>query len=276
MPYAYRLDGTLLSIENVHHSFDGKLVLRGVTASEQNIVRDDVGVQQGQVIGLLGPSGCGKTTLLRSIAGFLHPDVGRVLVGTKQEPTHRGKVGVVSQQYRIFNHRRVIGNLVYAGRRGGLTKAEAHAKAEMLLERFDLLPQKNFWPGQLSGGQRQRVAILQQIMAGHGLICMDEPFSGLDPDKLDKMIKLIREITSVDEHLTIVVVTHDIAAAVSVADHLWLMGHHQDDAGKQVPGATIVSIYDLIALDLAWQDNIRSLPQFRTIVDEITERFKTL
>jgi polar amino acid transport system ATP-binding protein/sulfate transport system ATP-binding protein len=292
MTAEYTVDGTILSVDNARISLGGRLIVRDAKVSIENIVRPNMA--QGQVVGLLGPSGAGKTTLVNGICGEYALDSGQILIrrkdveklpgyasmtkGEQLEPTRRGRVGIVSQNYRVFRHLTVLGNLLMAGHKAGLTKAEAKDKAEALLNQFDLLERKDFWPmsAQLSGGQRQRLAILQQIMVGHQIICMDEPVSGLDPRQKNKVIKLIRDITSVNELLTIIVITHDIASAVAVSDHLWLMGKDRDGEGRIIEGARILSVYDLIAMDLAWHENIQSMPQFRDLVSQITERFETL
>ncbi len=293
MHYPHTREGTLLGIEDVHVTLGGRLILKGVSATVENIVRMDV--KQGQVIGLVGPSGAGKTTLFRVIGGFLTADSGQVLVrkhGIESDPAYdslgdrdklvpvqKGMVGVVTQSYRVFRHLTVLGNLVRAGRKAGLTKAEATDKAKALLDRFGILDIQDRWPmsTQISGGQRQRVAIIQQIMVGHQTICMDEPFSGLDPRQKKNVMKWISELTSIDELLTFIVVTHDIGAAVAVSDHLWLMGKDHDPvSGKALDGARILSIYDLISMGLAWNENIQSMPEFRDLVNQVTERFDHL
>ena len=292
MALSYTTDGTILSIEDIGVTLGGRKILNQVKANCQNIIRTEC--LQGQVVGLLGPSGAGKTTLFQIIAGFLKPDGGEVLIRKigiedlpgfadlsdreRLEPTTQGKVGVVTQAYRVFRHLTVLQNLVIAGRKGGLSKADATKKAEELLDRFGILDRKDLWPmsSQISGGQRQRVAIIQQLMAGHMFLCMDEPFSGLDPAQKQNVIKLIREVTSHNELLTIIVVTHDVGAAIAVADQLWLMGKRSLETGVPLDGARIVGRYDLIEGGLAWHDDVQSTPEFRTMVEQITERFSRL
>jgi NitT/TauT family transport system ATP-binding protein len=283
--------GTVLSIRGATLKLGGKTILENITEDAKNIIRPDR--KQGQVLGLLGPSGIGKTTLFKAMSGVYKLDSGEILIHKRGienapnysqlseeetlEPARQGHVGVVTQSYRVFKHMTVLDNLVIAGRKAGLTKAEAREKAEALLDRFGILDRKDFWPmsSQISGGQRQRVAILQQLMAGHQIICMDEPVSGLDPNQKKRVIKLIQEVTSVDDWLTIVMVTHDIAAAVAVSDHLWLMGR-VDNKGVRTEGARVVSIYDLVGMGLAWHEDVQSMPDFRTLVGQISDRFDTL
>ena len=270
----------LLHVENISLSLgigsERRLILRDVDAEIRNVVRP--GMQQGQVVGFLGPSGIGKTQLFRIVAGFQQPDEGQVLVGTEQIVTSAGRIGVVSQNYLVLNHRTVFGNLAFAAMQGGLSKCEAADKANHYLEQFDMIGHRNRWPAELSGGQRQRLAILQQVLVGHQTICMDEPFSGLDVNQVHKVAQLISNLTSHDELLTIIVVTHDIGAALEVSDTLWLMGHEPnlEKPGEFLPGARIIAQSDLIAEGLAWDPDLRTNPKFRELEGIVTERFRTL
>ncbi len=270
----YELKEILLKIEGVSQTLGGRPILRDVNVEVHNIHRP--GLQQGQVVAFLGPSGMGKTRLFRLIAGLDEPDTGRVLVGPSQMPVRRGTVGVVAQQYPLFAHRTIMGNLKVAGRQAGLSKAESQAKALELLERFGLADQANKYPSQISGGQRQRVAIVQQIICSDSLLLMDEPFSGLDVAAVDRVIRLINEMAAADEHLTIIVVTHDIQAALEVADTLWVLGRERDAAGEPIPGAKIVKTYNLIEAGLAWRENITRDPAFVDLNEELRTLFHTL
>lgn len=276
---SYSLHEPLLTVENVNLWLgDGdrrRHILRNVDLSVLDIVRP--GLQQGQVKGLLGPSGIGKTQLFKILAGFQNPDSGTVKVGKEQIAPAPGRAGVVTQTSQVFMHRRVLSNLVVAGVQGGLTKEEATTMANEYLERFGLADVRDSWAGQLSGGQRQRLAILQQVMVGHELILMDEPYSGLDVNNVEKVSGLIKELTSTNEYLTIVVVTHDIGAAVAVADNLWLLGREKDEAsGEFLPGARIVGDFDLIKEGLAWNPDVRQNPRFLQIEAAITQLFKEI
>ncbi len=280
MDRAYTRNEMLINVQGVSLSLgEGKnrrLILREVNAEVRNIVRP--GLEQGQTVGFLGPSGIGKTQLFKTIAGFQKPDEGSVLVGVNQVPTAAGLIGVVSQYYRVLNHRTVLDNLIFAGKQGGLTKGEAKDKSQSYLEKFDLSNQRKNYPGRLSGGQRQRLAILQQIMLGHQTICMDEPFSGLDVNQVHKVATLLSELTSHNELLTIIVVTHDIGAAIEVSDTLWLMGQepNPEKPDEFLPGARIVDQCDLIAEGLAWDPAIRQNPKFLELESKVAERFRTL
>lgn len=262
--------GPLLTVRDVSLTLGGNRILRDVDAD----IVDWVG--HGQVVGLLGPSGIGKTQFLRILAGLQSPDKGTVLLGEKQEPTSRGKVGVVTQDYRVFVDRTVLSNLVVAGRQAGLSRAESRDKALDLLGRFGLGDRARFWPGQLSGGQRQRLAILQQAMCSEHFIIMDEPFSGLDPIATEAVCKLVKEYADAHELNTIIVISHDITATVNVSDTLWLMGCERDPEGKIVKGARIRKVYDLVEAGLAWREGISTTSEFAEFVRSIRAEFPNL
>jgi polar amino acid transport system ATP-binding protein/sulfate transport system ATP-binding protein len=272
--YSFQHKEPLVTIEGVSLNLGGRQILKNVSAAVRNIVRP--GLTQGQVVGFLGPSGIGKSQLCRIIAGLQEPDSGEVRVGVAQERVALGSVGRVSQNYELFEHRRVMDNLLIAGRT--LPVGAAREKARSLLERFGLADHAQAWPASLSGGQRQRIAIAQQLMRGTKLLLMDEPFTGLDPLSKDSVCELITEVAGLDEHFTIIIVAHDIGALVSVADTLWLLGRNRDEKNVVIPngGASIKKEYDLIERGLAWRKDIRLTTQFSDCVREVTKDFAIL
>ena len=228
------------------------------------------------MVGLLGPSGIGKTTLFRVLAGLDKPDTGQVLLGEEAKPVQRGMVGVVAQHYPLFAHRTVLGNLMVAGRQAGLSRRGGQGEGYGLPEALRHGGQGGHYPTQLSGGQRQRVAIAQQFMCSEHFLLLDEPFSGLDPMGIDRVSALLNEVACMHELNTIIVVTHDIAAALEVADTIWLMGRERDKEGKIIPGARIMESYNLIERGLAWRDGIATTPEFMLVMREIRARFPSL
>lgn len=272
--FEYTLREFILRVQNVNLTLGGHRILRDVNLEIRDIHRPDK--VTGQVVGLLGPSGIGKTRLFRILAGLDAPDSGQVLLGEKGEAVARGKVGVVAQHYPLFQHRTILSNLVVAGTLAGLSDAEANSRAEAFLKRFGLLDKAHRYPTELSGGQRQRIAIAQQFMGSDYLLLMDEPFSGLDPLAVDKVCGLIQEVAGLDTLNTIIVVTHDIAAAMAVSDTLWLMGRDRDEQGNVIPGARVIESINLIERGLAWRENITELPEFMALEAEIRRRFQTL
>jgi polar amino acid transport system ATP-binding protein/sulfate transport system ATP-binding protein len=271
---SYGLGKTLLKIDNVCLEYDGRPVLRNVNAEVRDI--SVPGRIQGQVVGFLGPSGCGKTSLFRIIAGLNPPTSGRVSVNGLDRPVRAGEVGVVAQSYPLFEHRTVLGNLILAAMQKEKNSNVAHDKVLAYLREFGLDDTFNLYPAQLSGGQRQRCAIIQQILCSEHFLLMDEPFSGLDLLMLEKTCELITKVADMDDLNTIIVVTHDVTAACSVADHLWLMGRESDSNGNKVPGSRIVKEYNLIERDLCWHPDIITATRFTDFVREVKEEFRRL
>ncbi len=270
-PYEYH--ETLLKLAGVSMRRGENLVLRDVDLEIKNLVRP--GMQQGQIVALVGPSGSGKTTLFRLLAGLDAPDSGTILVGPEQKPVARGTIGVVAQNYPLFGHRTVLGNLLVAGKQAGLQNAENRAKAAALLDRFGIAGQDAKYPAQLSGGQRQRAAIAQQFMCSEHFLLMDEPFSGLDILAQEAVIRFIQEMAAIDELMTFILVTHDISAALQVADTIWVLGREVEN-GKSVPGARIRANFNLVERGLAWRENITAMPEFLQVRQEIRALFPTL
>lgn len=270
---AYTEGPTLLKLENVCLNYGDKVILRNVNAEIKELIRTD---GKGQVVGFLGPSGIGKTQLFRIIAGLNAPTSGTVVLDGGKA-VHPGLVGVVAQNYPLFDNRTVYGNLMLAAiKKRCETKETAEDLVNGYLTEFDLEDRKHAYPAQLSGGQRQRCAILQQVLCGDHFILMDEPFSGLDMLMLEKTAKLIQKIANLDATNTIIFVTHDVTAAASIADHLWMLGRERDTEGKIIPGARIVETYDLVQRDLCWHPEILTDPRFMLFVGEIKERFRSL
>jgi ABC-type nitrate/sulfonate/bicarbonate transport system ATPase subunit len=272
MPYEKK--DTILRVENVGLQYGDKIILRDVDAEVRNIVRP--GCSQGQVICFLGPSGVGKTQLSRIIAGLNQPTSGRVLVGPQLEPVRKGMVGMVPQNYPLFEYATVADNLTIAGRQAGLAKGQIEEKGLALLNAFDLWSYRHYYPRHLSGGTRQRVAIIRQLICSDHYLIMDEPFSGLDLINKQRACELITKVSMLDELNTIIIVTHDVTEGMSVADTVWLMGYEQTPTGAYLPGARLIEEYDLAAADLCWHPDILVNPRFIEFVAQVKTRFRTL
>jgi ABC-type nitrate/sulfonate/bicarbonate transport system ATPase subunit len=264
---------SLLEVRDVSQRLGNNQILEKLSFEVKDRIRP--GQVTGQLIGLLGPSGVGKTRLLRLIAGLDRPDTG-VILGHKSQPLQAGTVGVVFQNYVLLRHRTVMANLIIAGVANGMKRGEAKDKASHLLERFGLADRGSFYPAQLSGGQRQRAAIAQQLVHNKAILLMDEPFSGLDPVALQEVIKLVTEVAHMQELNTIIIVTHDIRAAMLVSDTLLMLGRERTPEGKVIPGARIKHTYDMVELGMAWRDDLELDPRFATMERELIERFRAL
>jgi ABC-type nitrate/sulfonate/bicarbonate transport system ATPase subunit len=268
----YTLGQTLLSIKNVCLEFEGKQILRDVNAEIRDIIRP--GYTTGQIVGFLGPSGIGKTQLFRIIAGLNKPTSGQVEINESGRPAEAGEVGVVAQRYPLFPHRTVYSNLMLAATQKEKSEKLAKEKVMGYLNDFDLMDRRNLYPAQLSGGQKQRCAIIQQVLCSEHFLLLDEPFSGLDLFMLEKTCELLTRIANLHEFNTIIVVTHDITAAASISDHLWMMGRERDEQGGIIPGAKIMREYNLAQEDLCWKPNIITDPRFVNFVAQIKEDFR--
>lgn len=274
--YPYSYGKTLLKIENVCLNYGEHVILRNINAEIKDIVRPQH--VQGQVVGIVGPSGIGKTQLFRIISGLNKPTSGSVKLNGSNRSVAAGEVGVVFQNYPLLEHRTVFSNLMLAASKKHDDK-EANLKVMELLNLFELLRQKDLYPIQLSGGQRQRVSIAQQILCSNHFILMDEPFSGLDIVMEDKTLQFLQQVADMDDLNTLIITTHDISAAVSICDHIWMLGRDKDDKGNIVPGAYIKKVYDLIEGGLCWdqwQPNSQLKPAVAECIREIKQDFLML
>lgn len=205
--------GTTLTLRGLRHDFGGQTVLDGV----------DLSVPAGTVTALLGPSGCGKSTLLKAVAGLLHPQSGSIQFDdqfmcngtTFQPPEHRG-LGMVFQDYALWPHMTVAGNVGFPLRMRRITGAERDRRIREALALVGLDAHAQRKPAQLSGGQQQRVALARAIVAQPRVLLFDEPLSNLDRQLRES---LCRELGALLRHLgiTAIYVTHDHEEALALA-----------------------------------------------------------
>lgn len=187
----------------------------------------DLDVRSGEFLTLLGPSGSGKTTLLMVLAGFVRPDHGSVRFGEAEvvrAAPHKRDVGVVFQNYALFPHMTVAGNIAFPLRMRRVAKAEAARKVEQALELVQLPGFGTRRVTELSGGQRQRVALARAIVFEPRILLMDEPLSALDKQLRDRMQI---ELRSLHESLgmTTICVTHDQREALTMSDRVAVINH---------------------------------------------------
>lgn len=207
------------------------LVIEGLVTSFPGSVRPALAgisleVDAGSCTAVLGPSGSGKSTLLRSVAGLEVPDAGRVVLGGRDlapiRPEQRG-ISLVSQRPLLFPHLNVLDNVAFAATVRGVLRREARRDAAEFLEVVQLGGLGNRRATELSGGQQQRVALARALAARPGLLLLDEPFSALDPGLRASMHELLAEVRR-QLSPTLLLVTHDRDEAVTVAEHVALLG----------------------------------------------------
>ncbi|OBH74581.1 sulfate ABC transporter ATP-binding protein [Mycobacterium scrofulaceum] len=187
----------------------------------------DFVVPSGSLTALLGPSGSGKSTLLRAIAGLDQPDSGTITINgqdvTRIPPQRRG-IGFVFQHYAAFKHLTVRDNVAYGLKIRKRPKAEVKAKVDNLLEVVGLSGFQNRYPNQLSGGQRQRMALARALAVDPQVLLLDEPFGALDAKVREDLRAWLRRLHD-EVHVTTVLVTHDQAEALDVADRIAVLNH---------------------------------------------------
>lgn len=218
----------LLEMNHVRKEFDGQGVLRDISFS----------VEEGEVISIIGPSGSGKSTLLRCATMLETMDGGELIyMGEKAAGEQDGRCvyasravlkkmhsyfGLVFQNFNLFPHFNVMKNitdpLIHVDK---VPKKEAMERAERLLEQFGLADKKKAYPCQLSGGQQQRVSIARALAKQPKILFFDEPTSALDPELTVEVLKVIKELAK--EHMTMIIVTHEMQFAKEVSDRIIFM-----------------------------------------------------
>ncbi|HET7475716.1 MAG TPA: amino acid ABC transporter ATP-binding protein [Dermatophilaceae bacterium] len=219
----------LVEAVNVSKAFHGVDVLKGI----------DLAVSKGQVVCLLGPSGSGKTTFLRCVNQLETIDGGRIWVDgelmgyaerdgrlhrlhDKQIAAQRRGIGMVFQRWNLFPHKTALQNITEGPVQvNGEKKKAAAERARALLERVGLADRHAAYPSQLSGGQQQRIAIARALAMNPKLMLFDEPTSALDPELVGEVLAVMRELAN--SGMTMIVVTHEMAFAREVADHVVFM-----------------------------------------------------
>jgi ABC-type Fe3+/spermidine/putrescine transport system ATPase subunit len=186
-------------------------------------------VEPGAVVCLLGPSGCGKSTLLRVIAGLEHPDAGQVCFAGRpidHVPAHLRGFGLMFQDYALFPHRDVAGNVAFGLRMQNLPRAQIEARVAEMLALVGLEGYERRRVYELSGGERQRVALARSLAPSPRLLMLDEPLGALDRGLRERLLDELRAILT-RVGVTSIYVTHDQAEAFAIADWLVLMNAGQ-------------------------------------------------
>ncbi len=206
-----------LSIKNLSKHYEGKGALNDVSFD----------VIEGEFLSILGPSGCGKTTLLRILIGLLEANSGEVYLDGENithTPASKRHMGIVFQNYALFENMTVLGNVEYALKANKQTKATARQKALEMLEAMGLSEHINKKPCDLSGGQQQRVAIARTLVLSPEIILFDEPMSALD---VETRVALRRELKDIQKKFgtTMIYITHDQEEAFALSDRIMIMSN---------------------------------------------------
>ena len=195
---------SLLEVKNLKKSFDDNVVLKDISLN----------VEKGEVLCIIGPSGSGKSTLLRCITKLDHEDSGDI--------NFDGAFGRVFQDFNLFPHHSVLKNITNAPLKvQKRDKAEVLKSARELLKKMGLEDKEDAYPHELSGGQQQRVSIARALAMNPDILFFDEPTSALDPELTSEILVVIRDLAA--EHMTMVIVTHEMTFARNVADKIIFM-----------------------------------------------------
>ncbi|RZK38380.1 MAG: ABC transporter ATP-binding protein [Pedobacter sp.] len=249
---------TLLYIENLSVAYDDHVIIKDITLTEKDVVRDGI-EHTGQVIAFVGRSGRGKSTFFKAITGLVSCKTGKILIKDFEatEPNvakvvKEGNIGFVDQKYTLFRHKTVKQTLKFALRKTSLTETEKEAKIKEYIEKWGLDTCVDKYPNELSGGQRQRTAIIEQLFSSDQFIVMDEPFSGLDVGNIQEVKKSFELLSSTSDFNTVIFSTHDIELALELAQTIYVIGYPTINGKKENYG-TIVAKFDLRELGMAWE-----------------------
>jgi polar amino acid transport system ATP-binding protein len=210
----------VIEVINLKKEFKGVQVLKGVS----------INIPDGEKIAIIGPSGCGKSTFLRCLNCLEDPTSGSIFFDgvdiadmSVDINIHRQKMGMVFQQFNLFNNKTVLENITLAPLllKKYKTKEEANKIAFELLETIGLKDKANAYPSTLSGGQKQRVAIVRALAMDPKVLLFDEPTSALDPEMVKEVLELIKKVA--EKNITMIIVTHEMEFAKEVADRVIFM-----------------------------------------------------
>lgn len=209
----------MIKIKNLEKTYGDLKVLKGISTD----------IKEGEVISIIGPSGSGKSTFLRCINRLEEPTNGEIdiegknIVSPKVDINKiREKVGMVFQHFNLFPHKTVLENITIGPIKLKKTSQEEAEKiAISLLDKVGLAAKKDVYPNKLSGGQKQRVAIARALAMNPKIILFDEPTSALDPEMIGEVLEVMKDLAR--EGMTMIVVTHEMGFARTVANRVFFM-----------------------------------------------------
>lgn len=242
----------LENINMVYHTLEDE------TLAIKNLSMD---IHEGEIIGIVGPSGCGKSTLLSIVAGLIRPTSGRAMVNGELVTKPLKNIGYMFQKDQLFDWRNILNNVIIGLQIQGNLNEDSMTQAKDLLKNYGLEEFMYSYPYQLSGGMRQRVALIRTLLLQPDILLLDEPFSALDYQTRlaisDEVGLILRE-----NEKTAILVTHDIAEAISLCDRVIIMSKR--------PG----TIKDDIEIKLSCDEKrtpikLREAPEFRHYFNKI-------
>lgn len=203
------------NIEMIYHSLEG----------ETQAIKDiSLNISEGEIVGIVGPSGCGKSTLLSIIAGLIEPSSGSILINGEKVTKSSRNIGYMFQKDQLLEWRTILQNVVLGLEIQGNLNPKDYINAQKMLENYGLGDFVSSYPSQLSGGMRQRVALIRTLLLEPDLLLLDEPFSALD---YQTRLAIADEIGIIlkKERRTGILVTHDIAEAISLSDRVVILSN---------------------------------------------------
>jgi D-methionine transport system ATP-binding protein len=215
------MGGAFIAIENLRKIFHSQNkafeVLKGI----------DLSIEKGDIFGIVGFSGAGKSTLIRCLNRLETPDEGRIRIGDKEITSlnekelneYRQKIGIIFQQFNLFDSKTVFENVAFPLKVVGKTKDQIDLKVNELLEVVGLADKGSFYPGQLSGGQKQRVGIARALANDPDILLSDESTSALDPLTTLSVLDLLKDINK-KMGLTIIIITHELNVIRYTCNHM--------------------------------------------------------
>ena len=237
----------------IYHSLDGE------TEAIKSI---SLNIHKGEIVGIVGPSGCGKSTLLSVVAGLIKPSSGDVFINKEKVVSSSRNIGYMFQNDQLLEWRTILHNVMLGIEIQRKLSFETYKMAEEMLEKYGLGYFKNSYPSQLSGGMRQRAALIRTLLLEPDFLLLDEPFSALD---YQTRLAIADEIGIIlkKENKTGLLVTHDIAEAISLCDRIVILSNRP------------ATVKEIIKIDLTCPGNIKSplkcreAPEFRHYFNKI-------
>lgn len=218
----------LIELNDIGYSYHS---LQGETKALQNI---SFGVTEGEFLAVVGPSGCGKSTLLSIIAGLIRPETGTITVNNPDGSLHYPRIGYMLQHDHLFEWRTIYQNAILGLEINHMMTEERLAHVEQLFRDYELYPFKEKRPSELSGGMKQRAALIRTLALDPQLLLLDEPFSALDyQTRLMVSSDICRLIRAAGK--TMIIITHDIAEAISIADRVLILSGRPATVSKELP-----------------------------------------